>query len=85
MAQTAQPETYGKGIFLIYHLRLIRSASAIDIIFNISSFDHTIVHESNLQSDRTSKAIFSLVFYIQTVLYTNTHDHSCHSTPSLGT
>lgn len=47
--------TYGKGVFLIYQLRLIRSASAVDIIFNISSFDHTIVHESNLQSDRTSK------------------------------
>uniref|UniRef100_A0A8C0Z322 60S ribosomal protein L21 n=1 Tax=Canis lupus familiaris TaxID=9615 RepID=A0A8C0Z322_CANLF len=34
-----------------YRLRLIRSTSTVDIIFNISSFDHTIVHESNLQGD----------------------------------
>ena len=47
--------TYGKGVFPIYQLRLIRSASAIDIIFNISSFDHPVFHESNLKSDRTSK------------------------------
>lgn len=47
-----------KGVFLIYQLRFIRSASTIDIIFNISRFDHTIVHESNLKSDITSKNNF---------------------------
>lgn len=34
-----------------HHLRLIRSAPAIDVVFDISNFYHTIVHESNLQSD----------------------------------
>lgn len=76
MAHTAQWLTYGKGMLFIYHLRFITSASAIDIIFNISSFDHTIVHESNLQSDVISKTIFSTVFYNQTMLFTNVCDHS---------
>lgn len=81
----AQLVIYRKGIFLTYRLRFIRSAPTIDIIFKISSFDHTIVHKSNPQSDITRKIIFSIVLYNQTMLDINTFDHSCQSIPSFCT